>query len=280
MIGKKPIYVFCEQGTREWIECRLGVATASCFSKILTPKGALSAQREDYMGKLLAEWVTGEPFDDWQGNEHTEWGKDNEPAARDYYCLENALEPGDFKQVGFVYSDESKLIGASPDCLITDVGLLEMKCPMPKNHLLTLFRGEIPKNHIPQLQGQLWVTQRLWVDFMSFHPLFPPFVERIYPDPVYQAAMDNALPQFAGEIEAAKERAVEEFGIDIAASREALNQGFESIDDLEYTDKQMKSDFSTLEPMGGWKKKPEGDDVKEALEGMDALSAQSREERK
>ena len=272
-MNENAIYVYCDQGTREWEECRIGVATSSCFNKILTPKGALSAQREDYLGQVLCEWVTGEPFEEWQGNIWTEWGKEQEPAAREYYCLESGIEKDGFKQVGFVYYDSAKLIGASPDCLVGDEGLLELKCTMPKNHLLVLFRGEIPKKHMPQLQGQLWVTGREWVDFMSFHPLFPAFVERVYPDPPYQAALESALPQFAGEIEAMRVRAVEELGINIVSTRERS----EEVTDI--TDAEIDSWLTEKPYEAGRKAKPEKDEIQEALAGMDALSAQSRSEK-
>jgi len=190
----------CQQGSREWIEARLGIPTASCFGRLLTPgRLELSAQRRKYMAELLVEWATGEPVEDFGGGEWVERGRLMEPRAREYY---SALTGDDVTTVGMCMRDG---VGASPDGL-TDAATVEIKCPSPTTHLLWLAGDELPREHRAQVQGQIWVTGRPWGDFLSYHPDFPPLLIRSEPDGRFQAALDDALPVFLGEIAAAKER--------------------------------------------------------------------------
>ena len=104
------IRVDCEQGSGEWIECRLGIPTASEFGRIVTATGKLSAQRGPYMGELLAEWALGEPYADFE-NEWTERGKLLEPEALEYYAFVRDVTPA---KVGFVYRDSARLVRVQP----------------------------------------------------------------------------------------------------------------------------------------------------------------------
>ena len=87
-----------------------------------------------------------------------------------------------------------------------DDGLLELKCPREDTHLLYLARGVLPTDYKAQVQGQLWVTGRAWVDFMSYCPELPPFLIRVEPDPTFQAALDDHIPTFHAELMAGRER--------------------------------------------------------------------------
>ena len=187
----------CEQGTREWVEARLGIPTATGFSKILTPGGKLSKSREAYWGDLLGESVTGEPHDDLPSLYFVERGEALEPSARKHYAFQRDVDP---VKVGFVFRDEGRMVGCSPDGVVGDDGLLELKCPKTGNHISWLARGVVPREHVSQLQGQLWVTGRAWVDFMSYHPGLPPLIVRVEPDPAYQAALDEHIPTFCDEL--------------------------------------------------------------------------------
>ena len=190
----------CEQGSQKWHESRMGIPTASEFSKILTPSGKLSTSCEGYLGELLAEWVLGEPAEQFE----TEWmarGKMLEPEAFTEYAFLHDIEP---KQVGFCLHDEFDA-GASPDALVGDDGLLEFKCPMAGKHLVYLFRNELPKQYILQVQGQLWVTGRSWCDFTSYHPELPLFVKRVLPDEKIQTALDMWVEHFLKELELGKQ---------------------------------------------------------------------------
>ena len=187
----------CEQGTREWIEARLGIPTATGFSRIVTPGGKISKSREAYWGDLLAEWVLQEPQDDVPNLYWIERGEALEPEARRYYSFHADV---DAVTVGFVFRDALKTVGCSPDGLVGEDGLLELKCPKAGHHIAWLARGVVPQEHISQLQGQLWVTGRHWVDFMSYHPGLPPFIIRVEPEPRYQDALDEHIPTFCDEV--------------------------------------------------------------------------------
>ena len=81
----------CIQGSREWVEARLGIPTASQFSRIVTPTGQLSKARDGYLAELLCEWVMGEPVTDFK-SEWMEWGQAIEGEAFDYFALDDGYE--------------------------------------------------------------------------------------------------------------------------------------------------------------------------------------------
>ena len=198
-----------EQGSIAWQEARLAIPTASQFSRIVTPGGKPSKSAEQYLGELLAEWVLGYQADDFQ-SEWAERGKALEPDARKFYAFHRDAE---VSTVGFCYRDDSRLVGASPDGLVGEDGLWEVKCPMPGKHLVYLARGVLPREYVLQVQGQLWVTGREWCDFMSFHPDLPPFVIRVEPWPAMQAALDDALPDFVGKMLESRDRLTADYGL-------------------------------------------------------------------
>ena len=127
----------------------------------------------------------GEPFQQFE-TEWTEWGKICEPKAREYYGFNRDI---DVAEVGLIYRDEGRMVAASPDGLAGDDGLIEIKCPSPEKHLLYLARGALPREYIGQVQGQLWVTGRKWVDFMSYYPDLPTLIVRVEPDEKYHDAL-------------------------------------------------------------------------------------------
>ena len=190
------------QGSIEWVQARLGVVTASEVSRIVTPTGKLSAQRDSYMADLLAERFLGAPVTDFD-TEWTERGRYLEDEALTAYAFETDTPA---VKCGLIFKDERREIGASPDGLIPGQGALELKCPMPGKHLLYLARDDVPRVYWPQLQMQLWVTGLPWVDFVSYHPDFPMFRQRVAPDPGYHQALDTALPQFVAELRKGRER--------------------------------------------------------------------------
>ena len=137
----------------EWLDAKLGIPSASGFHRILTPTGKLSksSRRERYMGELLAEWALGEQWDTGIGNSH--WvlrGIELEPQARLWYEMAYA----EVEEVGFIWRDESRMAGCSPDGLVGDDGLLELKCPSPAQHVLYLScPGQLARKYYWQVQG-------------------------------------------------------------------------------------------------------------------------------
>jgi putative phage-type endonuclease len=187
-----------EQGTNEWLKVRLGIPTASEFSKIITPTGKLSAQADKYANRLVAEKMLGYPVDEFKGNYHTNRGKELEPEAVSFYELQRDIET---VKVGFLTNDEGT-IGASPDRLVGEDGLLEIKCPAPQTHIEYLTTGEVDKDYYPQIQGQLLVSGRKWVDILSYHPELPPAIIRVERDEKYIAGLSDALAQFTNNLAA------------------------------------------------------------------------------
>ena len=157
----------CEQGSEEWLQMRLGKVTASKMSDVLS-KGrgtAPSKMAETYMMELLAEKLTGKskPFFE---NDAMRWGTETEPQARSMYEVNNDFV--NVEEVAFVERDED--IGISPDGLIGDDGLLEIKCPTTTIQLKRALSDDYAKDYYIQIQCQLWVTERQWCDFVSFDP--------------------------------------------------------------------------------------------------------------
>lgn len=159
------------QHTQEWIDARRGYITGSRFGDVMTnPKkktDALSKTAESYMNELIAEYLTGEP-QGFPGNRATEWGNLYEDEARAAYTWETGRQ---VEQVGFIEHPTESLVGCSPDGLIGPKGLLEGKCPHNSAiHIHNVIKREIPKEYVPQVQGNIWVCEREWADFVSFDP--------------------------------------------------------------------------------------------------------------
>jgi putative phage-type endonuclease len=157
----------CEQGSAEWLSLRLGKVTASKVSDVLS-KGrgsAPSKMSETYMIELIAEVLTGnsKPFFE---NDAMRWGTETEPQARAMYAVNNDFV--DVKEVAFVEHNEQ--IGISPDGLIGEDGLLEIKCPNTTTQIKRALSNDYSADYKAQIQMQLWVTEREWCDFLSFDP--------------------------------------------------------------------------------------------------------------
>lgn len=185
------IYNDIEQGTPEWFAVRAGIPTASCFKDILS-KGA-GKTRRTYMLKLLGERLTGElqePFT----NAHMERGKAMEAEARTMYEFQTDLSA---EEVGFIRNGEK---GCSPDSLIGESGMLEIKTKLPHLQLDVLDKGKLPSDHVAQIQGQLWVAEREWCDFVSYWPKLPLFVYRVTRDEEYIKTLADAVDSFNEEL--------------------------------------------------------------------------------
>ena len=182
----------------EWLDAKLGIPSASSFKKILTPTGRLSKSRERYLATLLAEWALGQQWDLHVSK--SEWvtrGLELEPQARAWYEVVYA----DVEEVGFVWRDEERMVGCSPDGLVGDDGMLELKCPAPGTHVLYLSNPALMlKDYWWQVQGQMWVAGREWCDIMSFCPGLPEVLERVRPDEKAFDALDTHMPVFVEEI--------------------------------------------------------------------------------
>lgn len=152
-----------EQGSEEWLALRFGWITASKFKDVIA--GGAGKTRKAYMMQLAAEAITGERVETYS-NEYMEWGTQTEPQARSAYEFDQALE---VEEVSFIRHDTLKA-GCSPDGLVGDNGMVEFKCPKTTTQIETVLSGKMPTGHAAQVQGQLWVAEREWCDFVSFDP--------------------------------------------------------------------------------------------------------------
>lgn len=195
------IFVPCEQGSPEWMNARRGIPTASCFDKIVTPTGKLSRQADAYRMKLLGAWFSGLDDDEYT-SPAMEHGKLHEPEAREWYAFTHDEE---VRKVGFAYLNELRLVGCSPDGLIGDDGMAEFKCPQFAAHMETLISGKVPQDHKPQIQGNLWILDRQWCDFVSYHPGLPEVVIRVERDQEYIDLLSLEVGQFVHQMRMERE---------------------------------------------------------------------------
>lgn len=197
----------CDQNSAEWLSARLGIPTASKFATVMA-KGE-GKIRSEYMRKLAGEILTEEPSESFS-NSHTERGHDMEDVARREYSFITGNEP---LPVGFVRNGNK---GASPDSLIGENGGLEIKTAMPHIQIDRLERNRLPPEHKAQVQGNIWVTEREFWDFVSFWPKLPMLTLRVYRDEEYIKTMADEIDRFNDELAALVER-IRHYGLKEAA---------------------------------------------------------------
>lgn len=154
------------QRSPEWYAVKCGKIGASSMSDVLA-KGrgnSESKTRKGYMVRLLAERLSGMPQETYC-NSAMQWGIDTEPQAKEAYEADTLTA---IQEVGFI--ELSDFVGCSPDGLVGDDGLVEIKCPNTTTHIQYLLDNRMPPEYIDQVQTQLWVCNRVWCDFVSFDP--------------------------------------------------------------------------------------------------------------
>jgi hypothetical protein len=197
-----PATIFeMEQGSPDWFAARAGLPTASEFATVLAKgkNGEESKTRKTYMLKLAGEILTGEPMENYT-NAHMERGKVMEEEARDGYAFIKNCDP---LRVGFIRNGDK---GCSPDSLIGDAGMLEIKTALPHILIEKLLRDEFPPEHKAQCQGALWVAEREWIDIAVYWPKLPLFVKRATRDDGYIANLAGAVAKFNEELAETVER--------------------------------------------------------------------------
>ena len=189
-----------EQNTEEWMELRAGKPTASNAAKLVTSKGEPSKSMPEYAIQLAADLYAGVAgLDQWRGNASTERGHEMEDRARAYY--ENSFPDREVTRVGFI-TDDDESCGCSPDSLVDDDGVLEIKCQEAKGHIATLLyykkHGHQTSVHVAQPQGQILIAERDWTDLLYWHPELPALLIRCEPD---ERIIVNLRLQIAGCID-------------------------------------------------------------------------------
>lgn len=220
------IFTPVEQGSAEWHQLRIGIPTASCFHRIVTPKGKLSEQSRDYRNELLAEWLYQSPLEQFEG----EWmihGHEFEQEAAAVYEFDRnvSASPG-----GFFTTDDG-MIGASPDRLVGNTGVLEIKCPKANTHVGYMLSRGVDEKYRCQVQGQLWVCERDKSDMVSYCPGLPTVIITTGRDEAFIDVLSQSVREFVERILEARRKVSEEFGVN-PAERSAKSKTSESKEGL------------------------------------------------
>jgi hypothetical protein len=195
-----------EQGTHEWLEARLGIVTASEMGRLVTPK--LSMAKNDksrgYMFSKLSERMTGEIEETPQTWDMERGHIDEKEAIRIYSETRAPVA-----ECGFITNNKlGPTMGYSPDGLVGNDGLVECKSRLPKYQIKTIYQhvvkseyGAIPDEYMMQLQAGLYVSERQWIDFISYCDGLDMVVIRVYPMPNFFEAIEEVFIQFEISIE-------------------------------------------------------------------------------
>lgn len=191
-----------EQRTDEWYQARLGCVTASRTADILAKtKSGYSTSRANYMADLIVERLTGKPPEGFTSSA-MQWGTETEPQARMAYEI---ITGNQVTETGFVLHPQIEGFGASPDGLVGEDGLVEIKCPNTNTHINTLLDEKIPQKYIVQMHVQMICTQRDWCDFVSFDPRLPVdmqiFIKRVEMDPNLEDEILGEVVKFLEEMD-------------------------------------------------------------------------------
>jgi putative phage-type endonuclease len=191
-----------EQGTEAWFNIRIGKVTASRVADVLAKtKTGYSTTRDNYMAQLVCERLTGQKGESFT-NAAMQHGIETEAYARAAY---EARYDVLVDEVGFVSHPTIEMSGASPDGLVGDDGLIEIKCPNTATHIETLLSESVPNKYYTQMQFQLSCTGRKWCDFVSFDNRLPTelqmFVKRVPRDDMYIKLIEDEIVKFLAELD-------------------------------------------------------------------------------
>lgn len=190
------VFYDIEQNTDEWYALRRGMVTASEFSTVLAhgrKKGDPSVTRRKYMLTLISDRMGGAPSDGYS-NRQMERGKGMEADALQLYHALHA-EP---IRVGFVKRNDD--VGCSPDAFVGDEGMVQVKTAEPAIQLERVLKPSLPAEHVCQVQGELWVCERQWSDFVSYWPGLPLMVVRVHRDEVAIKSIELGVEMFLNEM--------------------------------------------------------------------------------
>jgi putative phage-type endonuclease len=192
-----------DQRSTEWFAARAGKVTASCISKVMArTKTGYGADRGNYLAQLVVERLTGTAEPGFT-NAAMQWGTDKEPDARACYEFECGVT---VVEVGFAEHPTIAMAGASPDGLVGNDGLVEIKCPNTATHIATLTGAPIDDKYVRQMQFQMACTGRQWCDFVSYDPRMPVemqlHVRRVERDDELVAKIEEEVTNFLAEVEA------------------------------------------------------------------------------
>jgi YqaJ-like viral recombinase domain len=196
-----PVYHDVAQYSEAYGRLKLGIPTSSNFHKIITPRGKPSKQWREYACVLIAERLLQQKIE-FYNSPAMERGLIVEAEAADWYEFDQDVTT---QRVGFI-TDDDHTTGCSPDRLVGDDGLLEIKAPLPHTQIEYWISGKLNERFWPQLQGQLYITQRGWVDILCWHDVLPKLVMRVEPDEAFIKALDRELQIFNYFVEGVVEK--------------------------------------------------------------------------
>lgn len=220
MIATYPAnYIQVAQGSAEWFTMRLGVLGGSKIGDAVRKRkqrGKLKdgeepkelpelAARKNLRDEMIYEIITGRTWPHYV-SEWMERGVELEDMARRGYQLEQDVK---VEQMGFILHPRIKMAGASPDGLIGEEGMVEIKCPAENTHWRYIIDGVVPEEYRPQMFWQMACAERQWCDFLSYCPEFPKglklFTKRLERDEAIIMEMEEGGVKFLAEVEAAAE---------------------------------------------------------------------------
>ena len=190
------------QGSTEWLAVRLGKLGASRIADALArTKSGWGASRVNVRADLIVERLTGQPAERYT-NAAMQWGTDTEPDARAAYEFYRGV---DVQSVGWVPHPSIAMTGASPDGLVGDNGLVEIKCPNTATHIDTLLTRSVAGRYQMQMMWQMACTGRTWCDFVSFDPRLPAhmqmFVARVHRDDAVVKQLEDDVAAFLNDVQ-------------------------------------------------------------------------------
>lgn len=186
------------QGSEEWLAARCGLLTASEMHLIVTPtlKAASNDKERTHLYELLAQRITGYVEPQYISDDMLR-GMDEEITALDLYSKHHSK----IDRVGFITNDKwGFTIGYSPDAVVGKEGLVECKSRRQKYQIQTIVDGVVPPEYMIQIQTGLLVSEREWLDFISYSGGLPMFAMRCYPMPEYQEAIVKAATAFEARL--------------------------------------------------------------------------------
>lgn len=191
-----------EQGSTEWLQLRLGCVSASTVADVMAKgKSGESATRQKLKLRLAAERLTGQVQESFS-SPAMDWGREQEQFAAMAYEAERGVF---LDKTGWHPHIVIKWLGVSPDRLLGDDGLVEIKCPNSSTMVAWMSDDKIPTEYIKQIQAQLWVTGRRFCDFVAFDPRLPKrrqlWIKRVERDEALITTMEAEVTTFLSEVD-------------------------------------------------------------------------------